>query len=176
MDEENNTPAEESTPTSDAFLDGWGTDGAESSETPEAESPESNTDETPEPETQEPTQEAAAEKPDASAAPETPPAEKPEKPVAPAPEAPKTWDGWCAVPGNTPPTDAPAFSGAWSGILGASETLLCAFGGVIFKVNPSDWTSAAVGTCTQDKTSFFGFGGKVYLLNGHGCRFFNNLW
>jgi len=91
MDEENNTPAEESTPTSDAFLDGWGTDGAESSETPEAESPESNTDETPEPETQEPTQEAAAEKPDASAAPETPPAEKPEKPVAPAPEAPKTW-------------------------------------------------------------------------------------
>ncbi|MET0017139.1 hypothetical protein [Oscillibacter sp.] len=77
------------------------------------------------------------------------------------------WDAWCAVPGNTAPTDAPAFSGAWSGILGTSETLLCAFGGVIFKVNPSDWTSAAVGTCTQDKTSFFGFGGKVYLLNGH---------
>ncbi len=91
MENENNTPTEESTPTSDAFLDGWGADGAESSETPEAESPESNTEEHPESETQEPTQEADADKPDASAAPETPPAEKPEEPAAPAPEVPKTW-------------------------------------------------------------------------------------
>lgn len=95
MENENNTPAEESTPTSDAFLDGWGTDGAESSETPEAESPESNLEEHPESETQEPTQEADADKPDASAAPETPPAEKSptEKPgeQPPTPEAPKTW-------------------------------------------------------------------------------------
>ncbi|MET0017136.1 hypothetical protein [Oscillibacter sp.] len=91
MENENNTPAEESTPTSDAFLDGWGADGAENSETPEAESPESNTEEHPESETQEPTQEADADKPDASAAPETPPAEKTEEPAAPAPETPKTW-------------------------------------------------------------------------------------
>ena len=91
MENENNTPAEESTPTSDAFMDGWGTDGAEDSETPETESPESNTDEAPEPETQEPTQEAETEKPDASAAPETAPAEKPEEPAKPASEVPKTW-------------------------------------------------------------------------------------
>lgn len=77
------------------------------------------------------------------------------------------WNVWCSVSGNTAPTSAPALSGAWSGIVGAAETLLCAFGGVIFKVNPSGWTASAVGTCTQDKTSFFGFGGKVYLLNGH---------
>lgn len=91
MENENNTPAEESTPTSDAFLDGWGEDGAESSETPEAESPESNTEEHPESETQEPAQAVAAEKPDESAAPEMPPAEKPEEPAKPAPETPKTW-------------------------------------------------------------------------------------
>lgn len=105
MENENTTPAEESTPTSDAFLSGWDTDGAESSETTEAESPESNTDETPESETQEPTGAAAAEKPDASAASEKPSTEKPEQPekpdesakpapdesAKPAPETPKTW-------------------------------------------------------------------------------------
>lgn len=76
------------------------------------------------------------------------------------------WDAWCAVP-NTPSTSTPEFSGAWHGIVGDSAVLLCAFGGVIFKVNPADWSVLAVGVCTQDKTSFFGFGGKVYLLNGH---------
>lgn len=77
------------------------------------------------------------------------------------------WDAWCVVPGNTPSTSAPEFSGAWYGLEGAVAVLLCAFGGVIFKVDLTDWTATAVGTCTQDKTSFFGFGGKVYLLNGH---------
>lgn len=77
------------------------------------------------------------------------------------------WDAWCAVSGNIPSTNTPEFSGAWYGLVGAAAVLLCAFGGVIFKVNLTDWTAAAVGTCTQDKTSFFGFGGKVYLLNGH---------
>lgn len=77
------------------------------------------------------------------------------------------WDVWKAAAGHTPSTDAPVYSGAWSGFLGASFVILCAFGGVVFQLNKADWTAKAVGTCTQDDTTFFGFGGRVYLLNGH---------
>lgn len=77
------------------------------------------------------------------------------------------WDAWCAVDGHSAPTASPVLHGAWTGQIGASVAVLCAFGGVVFKVNPSDWTAKAVGTCTQDGTTFFGFGNQVYLLNGH---------
>lgn len=86
MDNENMTPAEETSETTDAFLDGWEPDGVENSETPEAEAPESNTEEPPASESQEPTQ-----VPEESGAPEETPSEKPEGSPAPTPEIPKTW-------------------------------------------------------------------------------------
>ncbi|MFA6719491.1 MAG: hypothetical protein WCS15_10460, partial [Prevotella sp.] len=76
------------------------------------------------------------------------------------------WDTWCLE--NTPSTDTPVFSGAWHGMIGASAHLLCAYGGVVWDVVSGDtWSATAVGECTQDTTTFFGFSGKVYLLNGH---------
>ena len=76
------------------------------------------------------------------------------------------WDTWCLE--NTPSTATPVFSGAWYGMVGASEHLLCAYGGVVWDVVSGDtWSATAVGECTQDTTTFFGFSGKVYLLNGH---------
>lgn len=77
------------------------------------------------------------------------------------------WDAWKAVSGHTTSVTSPVLSGAWCGLVGASRALLCAFGGVVFKVDTSAWTAAAVGQCEQSETMFFGFGGKVYLLNGH---------
>ena len=85
------------------------------------------------------------------------------------------WDEWAGS--HAPTTDAPVFCGAWEGMAGAGYHILAAFGGVVFDITQTaEWTSPgavepvavrAVGTCTQDQTSFFGFGGKVYLLNGH---------
>ena len=51
--------------------------------------------------------------------------------------------------------------------MGGAERTIAAFGGVLFDVDPDGGTSRAIGTCTEDSTSFFGFGNKVYLLNGH---------
>lgn len=82
MENENSIPTEESTPTSDAFLGGWDTDGAESSETTEAESPESDTEDLPEPETQDPAPEETESKPDATETPDEQP---------PTPEEPNSW-------------------------------------------------------------------------------------
>lgn len=77
------------------------------------------------------------------------------------------WDAWKAADGNTASTDEPVLHGAWEGQIGASRVLLCAFGGVIFKISISTWTTEAVGVCTQAETTFFGFANKVYLMNGH---------
>lgn len=77
----------------------------------------------------------------------------------------EAWDQWAAS--NEESTDSPVFCGAWEGMAGEAHHLLAAFGGVIFDINYTLWTARVVGTCTQDKTSFFGFGGNVYLLNGH---------
>ena len=75
------------------------------------------------------------------------------------------WETWVAS--HTAPTASPAFGGAWEGIAGDAWHLLCAFGGLIFDVAADFSTATVVGQCTQDTTHFFGFGGKVYLLNGH---------
>ncbi|WP_293009547.1 MULTISPECIES: hypothetical protein [unclassified Oscillibacter] len=91
MENENMNPAEETSETTDAFLDGWDPDGIEDSETSEAEALESNTEEPPASESQEPAQEQAPEK---SGTPEETTSEKPEEPEEPpatAPEIPKTW-------------------------------------------------------------------------------------
>lgn len=88
MENENMNPAEETSETPDAFLDGWDPDGVEDSETSEAEAPESNTEETPASESQEPAQEQVPEK---SGTPEETTSEKPEEPPVPKPETPKLW-------------------------------------------------------------------------------------
>ena len=75
------------------------------------------------------------------------------------------WDTW-AGSHETEITD-PVFCGAWYGMAGTAEHLLCAFGGVVFDVNPISLAVKAVGECTEAPTSFFGFDQKVYLLNGH---------
>ena len=57
--------------------------------------------------------------------------------------------------------------GVWRGTVGAGEHILVAYGGTIWDVDPVAGTAVTRGTLTQDETAFFGFGGKVYALNGH---------
>ena len=76
------------------------------------------------------------------------------------------WDSW-ADSQEEGVEEHPVFCGCWYGMVGGKYHLLCAFGGVIFDVDILLESVKAVGTCTQDKTSFFGFDEKVYLLNGH---------
>lgn len=75
------------------------------------------------------------------------------------------WDTWAASQEDA--VETPVFCGSWYGMVNQAYHLLCAFGGAIFDVDLLLETAAVVGTCTQDDTSFFGFGEKVYLLNGH---------
>ena len=82
------------------------------------------------------------------------------------------WDTWCE--NHTASTGAPVFSGAWYGMVGLKGHLLCAYGGVVWDIAlDKTWSAAAVGTCTQDTTTFFGFSGNVYLLNGHEYKSWN---
>lgn len=74
------------------------------------------------------------------------------------------WDALAAKPGGV---TAPAFSGAWSGMLGGKRHTVASFGGVLWDISPEGGAPVKKGTCTQDAASFFGFGNKVYLLNGH---------
>lgn len=76
-------------------------------------------------------------------------------------------DAWNALSEKPAGIASPRFCGAWSGTVGGAERLLCAFGGVVFDVSLSAGTMKEIGRCTEDETFFFGFGGKVYLLNGH---------
>ena len=76
-------------------------------------------------------------------------------------------DAWNALSEKPAGIANPRFCGAWSGTVGGAERLLCAFGGVVFDVSLSAGTMKEIGRCTEDETFFFGFGGKVYLLNGH---------
>ena len=77
------------------------------------------------------------------------------------------WDAWAAGQATVPEVTEPKFCGSWRGAVGGAERTIAAFGGVLFDVDPDGGTSRAIGTCTEDSTSFFGFGNKVYLLNGH---------
>ena len=74
------------------------------------------------------------------------------------------WDALAEKPSGV---TEPRFCGAWSGTVGGAEHLLCAFGGAVFDVSISGGTMKDVGRCQEDETTFFGFGNKVYLLNGH---------
>lgn len=72
---------------------------------------------------------------------------------------------WDALPSK--PVSSPEFSGAWSGVLDGRRHTIASFGGVLWDLSPEGGTPVKKGTCTQDAASFFGFGNKVYLLNGH---------
>ena len=67
------------------------------------------------------------------------------------------WDAWAAA--HTPPTQSPRFCGAWQGTVGGRDRIIAAFGGVLFDVDLETPGARAIGTCTEDDTSFFGFGG-----------------
>lgn len=77
------------------------------------------------------------------------------------------WDAWAAEQNTAPDNANPHFCGAWQGVIGGAEHIIAAFGGVLFDVGLAAGTATAIGTCTEDKTTFFGFGNKVYMLNGH---------
>ncbi len=77
------------------------------------------------------------------------------------------WDAWAAEQDTAPENTAPRFCGAWQGAVGGSDHIIAAFGGVLFDVDLLGLTTRVIGTCTEDDTTFFGFGNKVYLLNGH---------
>ena len=83
----------------------------------------------------------------------------------------EAWNTWAET--NTPSTDAPRFCGAWHGKVGDAYHTIAAYGGVLFDVDLTGESPTVIGTCTQDDTSFFGFEGNVYLLNGHDYLYWN---
>lgn len=56
--------------------------------------------------------------------------------------------------------------GVWRGIAGASEHILASFGGHIWDIDTKNGTAKDKGSAPMGEVSFFGFGGKVYLLGG----------
>lgn len=77
----------------------------------------------------------------------------------------ESWDAWAKTQSNG--VKDPHFCGAWTGLVAGKRQTLAAFGGGIFQLDLEKKTAKAIGKCTQDETNFFGFGDKVYLLNGH---------
>ena len=65
-----------------------------------------------------------------------------------------------------PNTDGKLF-GAWRGTVGEKERTLAAYGGHIWECDIAAGTAVSRGELTEAETTFFGFGGKVYALNGH---------
>lgn len=57
--------------------------------------------------------------------------------------------------------------GAWYGSVGGKDRMLVSYGGYIVEVFPAAEYAVLRGFATADETHFFGFGEKVYLLNGH---------
>lgn len=74
---------------------------------------------------------------------------------------------WDALEEKPQGVETPEFSGAWSGELGGKRHTVVSFGGALWDLDPAGGAPVYKGTCTQDTASFFGFGNKVYLLNGH---------
>lgn len=56
--------------------------------------------------------------------------------------------------------------GSWYGSVGGRDVLLVSYGGYIVEVLPEAKYAAVRGTAAEAETHFFGFGEKVYLLNG----------
>lgn len=71
-----------------------------------------------------------------------------------------------AAGGGAVPAETQAVRGVWRGSVGAAEHILAAYGGQIWDLDPTAGTAVAKGAAADAETHFFGFGGKVYLLNG----------
>lgn len=56
--------------------------------------------------------------------------------------------------------------GVWRGIVGPSEHILAVYGGHIWDIDAESSSASNKGACQNSEATFFGFGGKVYLLNG----------
>ena len=56
--------------------------------------------------------------------------------------------------------------GAWYGAVGGRDHMLVSYGGYIMDVDPAGESAVLRGYAAPVETSFFGFGEKVYLLNG----------
>lgn len=56
--------------------------------------------------------------------------------------------------------------GVWRGYAGNAEHLLAAYDGHIYEVDVEKAQKRDLGTVTEAETTFFAFGGKVYILNG----------
>ena len=74
---------------------------------------------------------------------------------------------WDALETKPEGVEIPRLCGAWTGSAGGAAHVLAAFGGVIWETPLDGRPVREVGRCTQDGAFFFGFGKKVYLLNGH---------
>lgn len=56
--------------------------------------------------------------------------------------------------------------GVWRGLAAGREITLAAWGGHIFELDLDARSARRRGTCSGDTACFFGFGNKIYLLNG----------
>ena len=73
-----------------------------------------------------------------------------------------------AAGGETTPAEPKTrIRGVWRGAVAGTDHVLAAIGGFIYDVDLIQKTSKAKGPLTDDVTTFFGFEGKVYALNGH---------
>lgn len=59
-----------------------------------------------------------------------------------------------------------AFHGVWYGTVNGQEHILASYGGYVWDVDVGAGTAVSKGKAAQASTTFFGFGGKAYLLNG----------
>ena len=58
------------------------------------------------------------------------------------------------------------FCGVWRGTVGGKEHILASYGGYLWDVDLVAKTAVSKGRAAESPTTFFGFGGKAYLLNG----------
>ena len=63
--------------------------------------------------------------------------------------------------------------GLWNGNVGGTEYTLASAGGKVYKLDLTLETKTEIGTIATAHTSFFGFGGKVYILDGIGYYSWN---
>ena len=63
-------------------------------------------------------------------------------------------------------SDGNPVQGMWSGYVNGVFHFLAACGGHVWDIDTDTWTANDIGTIEDAKTHFFGFGQKVYLLNG----------
>lgn len=68
---------------------------------------------------------------------------------------------------TTPESPETRIYGVWRGFVGPSERTVAAYAGFLWDIDLEAGSAKPKGKLTEEETSFFGFGGKVYCLNGH---------